>query len=283
MLRIVSDSTCDLSPELTRRYHIDIVPLYIELDGREFLDGVNITPDEIYLWSDAHKSTPRTAAIALESTEKLLRSYLDQGDDVLCFSISDSMSTTGNVFRMAVEHLHAQEHIRVFNSQNLSTGIGLQVLEAADMAEHGCSMTDILAHLESIRPRVRASFVVDTLTYLHRGGRCSSVTALLGSTLRLHPMIVVEDGAMKATKKYRGKLSSVVMNYVRDMEPQLLQAKPERVFITHSGCSDEIIDPVKAYLEGLGHFSEILITRAGCTVSSHCGPGTLGVLFIAGE
>lgn len=283
MIRIVSDSTCDLSPELIKRYSIEIVPLCIELGDREYLDGVNITPDEIYVWSDANKTTPRTAAVSYDTVEKLLRRYVESGDEVICFSISDTMSTTGNVFRMAAAELKADQKIHVFNSENLSTGIGLQVIEAALMASQGCGADEIIRHLESIRPRVRASFVVDTLTYLHRGGRCSSVAALLGSTLNLHPRIAVENGRMLATKKYRGKMPVVFTKYVHDMEPDLLTAKPDRVFITHSGCSDEIVSQIKTYLEGLHHFDEILITRAGCTVSSHCGPGTLGVLFIAGE
>ena len=134
MIRIVSDSTCDLSPELIKRYSIEIVPLCIELGDREYLDGVNITPDEIYVWSDANKTTPRTAAVSYDTVEKLLRRYVESGDEVICFSISDTMSTTGNVFRMAAAELKADQKIHVFNSENLSTGIGLQVIEAALMA-----------------------------------------------------------------------------------------------------------------------------------------------------
>ena len=124
MIRIVSDSTCDLSPELIKRYSIEIVPLCIELGDREYLDGVNITPDEIYVWSDANKTTPRTAAVSYDTVEKLLRRYVESGDEVICFSISDTMSTTGNVFRMAAAELKADQKIHVFNSENLSTGIG---------------------------------------------------------------------------------------------------------------------------------------------------------------
>lgn len=283
MIRIVCDSTCDLSPELIERYHIDILPLYIIMGNQEYQDGVDITPEAIYRWSDANKETPRTAAISLEATEKLLGDYTAQGDDIICFSISETMSSTGNVFRLAARNLHAEKHIHVFNSENLSTGIGLQAMEAAEMAEQGWPVDRIVEYLQALRPRVRTSFVVDTLTYLRRGGRCSSAAALLGSTLRLHPMIAVESGIMRAVKKYRGKLSTVIMKYVQDLEPELRRALPNRAFITHSGCSREIVDQVKAYMEGLGYFSDIHVTRAGCTVSSHCGPGTLGVLFVAGE
>jgi DegV family protein with EDD domain len=151
------------------------------------------------------------------------------------------------------------------------------------MAEEGKTKEEIEAHVCELRPLVRASFVVDTLTFLHRGGRCSSVAAFAGSALRLHPRIGVADGKMAAGKKYMGNMQKVIMTYTKEMEADLLAAKPDRVFITHSGCSEEIIASVREYLESLGHFSEILVTRAGGVISSHCGPNTLGVLFIAGE
>ena len=150
-----------------------------------------------------------------------------------------------------------------------------------DRAQEGKAAVEITERIYDLRPRVRASFVVDTLTYLHRGGRCSGVAALAGSVLKLHPKIVVKDGAMGVAKKYRGKLASVVRAYVTDMEDELRLARPERVFITHSGCDRTIVEETRSYLEELGVFEEILETRAGGVVSSHCGPGTLGVLFIA--
>ena len=154
------------------------------------------------------------------------------------------------------------------------------IIEAALMAQEGMDRASIVEKIEELKPRVRSSFVVDTLTYLHRGGRCSSVAALAGGMLKLHPKIVVEEGAMHAAKKYRGKMDFVILDYAKEMEEDLKQAKKDRVFITHSGCNQETIDSVKAYLESLGQFEEILITRAGGVISSHCGPGTLGVLFI---
>ena len=139
----------------------------------------------------------------------------------------------------------------------------------------------IAKEIEELKPRVRASFVVDTLTYLYRGGRCNAVAALVGGALKLHPKIVVENGAMDATKKYRGRLDHVILSYTKDMEKELKTAKRERVFITHSGCDKETVDKVREYLESLQHFDEVIETRAGGVISSHCGPGTLGVLFIA--
>ena len=283
MVKIIADSTCDLSKELIEKYNVEILPLYIILGDKEYRDGVDIGPDEIYKWSDANGVTPKTSACSLATATELFQKYLDEGMEIVCFSISGEMSTTGNVMRMAAEELNATDKIAVIDSRNLSTGGGLQVLEAAEMAQQGKGIAEIVAHIEKITPRVRASFVVDTLTFLHRGGRCSGVAALFGSTLKLHPRIAVEGGKMAPGKKYRGKMSKVILTYVQDMEAELKSAETKRVFVTHSGCAQEDIEAVCSYLKGLNRFDEILVTRAGGVVSSHCGPGTLGVLFIAGE
>ena len=281
MVKIISDSTCDLSPELIAKYDIDILPLHILLGEDEYEDGRNITPQQIYDWSDAHKTTPKTSAPSLAEAIDLFRPYIEEKREIVCFSISGSMSTSGNVMRLAAEELEASDLVTVVDSANLSTGIGLLVIEAAIMAEKGQSAAEITAAIEVLKPKVRASFVVDTLTYLYRGGRCNAVSAMAGGVLRLHPKIVVENGAMDASKKYRGKINSVIMSYVKDMEKDLKSARPERVFITHSGCDRDTVNAVRSYLESFGIFHEILETRAGGVVSSHCGPGTLGVLFIA--
>lgn len=281
MVKIISDSTCDLSPELIAKYDIDILPLHILLGEDEYEDGRNITPQQIYDWSDTHKTTPKTSAPSLAEAIELFRPYIEEKREIVCFSISGSMSTSGNVMRLAAEELEASDLVTVVDSANLSTGIGLLVIEAAIMAEKGQSAAEIVATIEVLKPKVRASFVVDTLTYLYRGGRCNAVSAMAGGVLRLHPKIVVENGAMDASKKYRGKINSVIMSYVKDMEEDLKSARPERVFITHSGCDRDTVNAVRSYLESFGIFHEILETRAGGVVSSHCGPGTLGVLFIA--
>lgn len=281
MVKIISDSTCDLSPELIAKYDIDILPLHILLGEDEYEDGRNITPQQIYDWSDTHKTTPKTSAPSLAEAIELFRPYIEEKREIVCFSISSSMSTSGNVMCLAAEELEASDLVTVIDSANLSTGIGLLVIEAAIMAGKGQSAAEITAAIEVLKPKVRASFVVDTLTYLYRGGRCNAVSAMAGGVLRLHPKIVVENGAMDASKKYRGKINSVIMSYVKDMEEDLKSARPERVFITHSGCDRDTVNAVRSYLESFGIFHEILETRAGGVVSSHCGPGTLGVLFIA--
>lgn len=193
------------------------------------------------------------------------------------------MSTSANVMRLAAEELDASDRVTVIDSASLSTGIGLLVIEAAVMAKEGEKAAQIAARMEELKPLVRASFVVDTLTYLHRGGRCSGVAALAGSALKLHPKIVVENGKMNPEKKYRGKMEKVLLDYTKDLKEALCLARKDRVFITHSGCEEQTVEKVRIWLEELHLFDEILITRAGGVISSHCGPGTLGVLFIEGE
>ncbi len=281
MIRIVADSTCDLSKELIKKYDITIIPLNILLGEEEFLDGENITPMQIFKWADENKTTPKTSAVSIEKAVSVLRPFVDAGDEIISFNIASGMSTSGNVMRLAVETLDAERKVKIVDSANLSTGIGLLVIEAAVMAKQGMAVDDIVARIEELKPFVRASFVVDTLMYLYRGGRCSGLAAMAGGALKLHPRIAVENGKMSPGKKYRGSMGKAIMSYVKDMEEELRRAKKDRVFITHSGCSKEVVEEVRNYLEALGYFDEILETVAGGVISSHCGPGTLGVLFIS--
>jgi len=283
MIRIVADSTCDLSKEIIEEYGISIVPLHIVLGEKEYLDGKEISPDEIYAWAETNEDTPKTSAVGFEEALNLMQPMLETEDEMIIFTISEKMSTTANVFRMAAEELELENRVSVVDSANLSTGIGLMVIKAAKMSKEGNSREEICQDIEEIKAKVRASFVVDTLTYLHRGGRCSSVSALAGGVLKLHPKIVVKEGAMSADKKYRGKMDNVIMDYVKDIEKEMKSADKSLVFITHSGCEQGIIDSVYSYVKELNYFERIEITRAGGVISSHCGPGTLGVLYISKE
>ncbi len=282
-IKITTDSTSDLSQELLQKYQIDVVPLHIHLGEQEYLDGVNITPDQIYNWSDAHKETPRTSTVSMGEALDFIEKALREAEKVICFCISQEMSSCYSVLNMAVEDMEVRDKVFIIDSRNLSTGIGLQILEAVRLAEAGMEAEEIVQCILKIQPFVRASFVVDTLTYLHRGGRCSGVAVMAGSALKLHPYIAVSDGKMQPGKKYRGKMSKVLSDYVTDLMPQLQNAKKEDVFITHSGCDDSTIQAVKEQIEKLDYFENIHITRAGSVISSHCGPGTLGVLFIQGS
>ena len=278
MIKIVSDSTCDLSQELTKKYEISIIPLCITLGEDTYLDGIDITPEEIYKWSDEHKTTPKTSAVPFDKIESTLQPMVEAGDDIIFIGISEEMSSTCNRVRIFAEDTE-YNRIFVINSKNLSTGIGLQVLRAAELRDAGKSAEDIVAEIEGARDLVRASFVIDTPTFLARGGRCTAVEAFMANALKLHPEILVKDGKMGAGRKVRGKPSVAVMAYVDGLIPALQKADTRRVFVTHSGSDREIIDAVKARLVELDRFDEILETQAGGVISSHCGPNTLGVLF----
>lgn len=277
-IRIVADSTCDLSKELIEKYDINIIPLCIMLGDNTFLDSVDITPEEIYKWSDENKTTPKTSAVPFDKIEETLKPMVEAGDDIIFIGISEEMSSTCNRIRIFAEDAE-YDRIFVINSKNLSTGIGLQALRAAELRDMGKSTEEIVADIENSRDRVRASFVIDTPTFLARGGRCTAVEAFMASALKIHPEIVVKDGKMGAGRKVRGKPALAVSAYVDGLMPIIKNAEPHRVFVTHSGSDREIINSVKARLEALNLFDEILETQAGGVISSHCGPNTLGVLF----
>ena len=281
MVKIIADSTCDLPQELLARHDIDILPLHIILGEQDYLDGQGIQPEEIYRWSDMSRTAPKTAAVALEDASAALAPYVREGREVIVFTISASMSSTYQVLCLAAEQLNP-DLVHVIDSRSLSTGVGLLVIAAAELAAQGLCAGEIVTRVKALRDRVRASFVVDTLTYLHRGGRCSGAAALMGGALKLHPRITVSEGTMSATRKYRGRLERALRDYTADLTDELRTAEKAHVFITHSGCSEETVSAIRAMLEELHHFDEIHISRAGGVVSSHCGPGTLGVLFIAG-
>ena len=280
---IASDSTCDLSKELTDRYEISILPLHVILDDKEYLDGVEISSTDIYEWSDRTKKTPKTSAFSPEEAEEFLKKQMEKYDELIFFDISDVMSSSRSVMQVAVNTLGLEDKVYVIDSMNLSTGIGLLVVEAAILAKEAKNAKEVVDEILALRPRVRASFVVDTLTYLYRGGRCSGTAALLGSAIKLHPSIIVADGSMQVGKKYRGAMDRVVKSYVEDQIGLMMGAVKDRIFITHSGSDPKIVEAVKAQLLDLGYFKEVIETHAGGVISSHCGPGTLGVLYIGGN
>ncbi|MBR5712841.1 MAG: DegV family protein [Lachnospiraceae bacterium] len=277
-VRIVADSTCDLSKEQIEKYGITVLPLCIIMDGKSYYDGEEITPLEIYAWADANKTTPKTAAVTFEVLEQRMLPLMEAGDDIIFLGISMDMSTTCNVVRLFGEE-HEYDRLHVIDSMNLSTGIGLQVLKAAEMAQNGASAEEIVAEIEGARDRVRASFIVDTLTYLARGGRCKATTAFVGNALKIHPMIAVANGAMGVAKKYRGNMISSLERYMADLADDLAKAETKRVFVTHSTADRALVERAKEYLASLNRFDEICETFAGGVISSHCGPNTIGILF----
>ena len=280
-VRIFSDSTCDLGKELTERYSVTIVPLCIVMGDKSYYDGEEMGQEEIFRWAEENKTTPKTAAITAERLEGAVKPVLDAGDDVILFTIASGMSSTYNLAQIYAED-NGNGHMFGIDSANLSTGIGLLVIKAAEMAAAGESAEEIVKKIGQLIPYVRPSFVIDTLTFLARGGRCSSASALLAGTLKIHPEIVVKDGAMGADRKFRGNLGSAVDKYAHELEGRLRNADTDRVFVTHTLREKDraIVEETKKYLESFGIFKEILETRAGGVISSHCGPGTLGILFI---
>lgn len=279
-IKVIADSTCDLSKELLERYDISIIPLCINMDDKSYKDGIDITPEDIFAWSDKTGNTPKTAAPVLNDAIDFIKPYVEANKDIIFIGISEDMSSTCNVIRLAGE-FYDYHKIYSINSKSLSTGIGFQVLKAATMAEEGYSAEDIVHYISDVMwDKVKASFIVDTLIYLARGGRCSTVTALIGNTLRLKPMIVVSEGKMSVGKKYRGSHKAVLLKYAKDLKEKLINADTDRVFITHSGCEDEVVEELCNFLKDLKVFKEITVTRAGGVITSHCGPKTLGILYV---
>lgn len=283
MIRIYADSTNDLSPEYIKEHEIQIIPLYITMGDRTGKDGIDIKYDEIFSWADRNKTVPHTAAFSPGDAEAAFLQAKEAGDDIVFIGISGDFSSTCQAARLAASDMDYEDHIAVIDSRNLSTGIGLVIMEAVRLRDSGADINEISSSLSKIIPLVRASFVIDTLVYLHRGGRCSSVARIFAGALNIKPKIVVDDGRMHVDRKYRGSLHSIIMKYVKDMEDQLRSARKDTVFITHSGVDDDIVEDVRSYLSSLSHFNEITETRAGGIISCHCGPGTLGVLFISDD
>lgn len=278
MARIIisSDSTCDLSPELIAKYGIRTIPLRVEHAGKLCSDGVDVTPAEIFAAFKENGILPKTAAITPADFEDYFRSLRAEADEVVHFSISSEFSCTHQNASLAAA---AVGGVYCIDSRNLSTGIGLQVLKAADLAAAGKSAADIKADIEALADKVDASFILDTLAFLRAGGRCSSIAAVSATVLNIKPCIVVENGKMHASKKYMGTLGKALLKYTADRLAGVTVDRT-RVFVTHTEMDPAIVQSVKDAIAATGLFDEILETVAGCTVSAHCGPGCLGVLFI---
>ena len=274
---ISSDSTCDLSAELKEKYGIKIIPLGITLGTQVYRDGVDITPEDIYAHHEKTGELPKTTASNVGECIDYFTELKKDGDTIIHFTISSAMSSTYNNTCMAAEEF---DDVYVIDAQNLSTGSGLLVLAAAEMANSGMEAPAIVEELEKLVPCVDASFVIDSLEYLHKGGRCSAVAMLGANLLKLKPCIEVKNGSMGVGKKYRGAYGRVLSEYVDERLQNVDDIDTSRVFVTHAGCDEDVVNAVVEQIKSKGIFDEVLLTRAGCTVSSHCGANTLGVLFI---
>lgn len=275
-VKITADSTCDLSQELVERYQIEIIPLYVNLGERSLQDGLDVTPQDIFRFVQSGGGKVSTAAVNVEDYRQVFSRLLEEYDAIVHFTISSSMSSCYQNACVVAQELG---RIQVVDSENLSTGIGQLAVEAAILAQQGKSAEEIAAEVNRLKKKLDVSFVLDTLEYLRRGGRCSSVAALGANLLSLKPCIEVKNGAMGVCKKYRGNLDKCLEKYVRERLAEADTLDLRRIFITYSQMPEERAQRVHEVVAECAPFAEIYHTGAGCTVSSHCGPGCLGILF----
>ncbi len=274
-IKITVDSTCDLSKKIVEKCGIEVVSLYTVLGDKSLRDGIEVVPDDIYRFVEEKGVLPKTSAGAIDDYMSVFKKYTDEGFEVIHFSLSSEMSSSHQNACIAAGEIG---NVYVVDSRNLSTGTGLLVLDACDMVKEGLGASEIVEKIKKNIPLVRASFVVDNLEYLKMGGRCSSVAALGANLLKIKPRIDVKDGKMGMGDKYRGQYSKVMLTYVKDvLSKEKVNAK--RVFITHTKCDPELIEAIRNEVVNTVDFEEIYETTAGCVITSHCGPNTIGVLF----
>lgn len=277
-IKIISDSTCDLPRALVEKYNISIFPLTVIKNGENFRDNETITPADIFAHVAAGGALCSTAAGNVGEYEELFARYAADYDGVVHVNIGSGFSSSYQNACLAASEF---DNVIVIDSQNLSTGQGLIVLKAAQLASEATDLQQLKASIEAFVPKVESSFVLDQLKYMAKGGRCSSVAALGANLLNLKPCIEVRDGKMSVVKKYRGSYSKCLANYVKDRLAGREDIDPETLFLTYTPVTNEDLAAVKSAIAEHGSFvSNIYEGHAGCTVSCHCGPGTLGVLFI---
>lgn len=274
---ITRDSTSDLPAELVEKLGIKTIPLVINLGEKSYQDGVDITPDDIYKYHSEHGILPKTSAANVDDMINFFKKYVDEGYSIVHFNISSTMSSTYQNSCIAADEF---EDVYVVDTANLSTGEGLIILKAVEFVNQGLSAKEVYEEVLKLIPNVDASFVIDSLEYLHKGGRCSTLAALGANLLKLKPCIEVKGGSMGVGKKYRGKFSEALKQYVEDRLSDYSDIDLSRVFVTHAGCDDEIVNQVIEQVRASAPFEELIVSRAGCTISSHCGRNTLGVLYI---
>jgi len=275
-VKIMTDSTCDLPLDMLAQRNITMVPLHIILGEKSYLDDGTLDSRELFRFAESTGVLPKSAAVNAFEFETIFRRLLDEGYDIFFMGISSRLSSTMQSAVAAANNLGAGERISIVDSLSLSTGVGLQVLEASDLALAGASLAEITSHAENIRGKVQASFVVDTLKYLYMGGRCSKLASIVGSRLQIKPKLELIDGYIVPTQKFRG--SRFVDKYYEQVMERAADVDPKRVFVTH--CLSSEAENVKARLEKDFGFENVMVTKASPTISTHCGPGTIGILFI---
>ncbi len=277
-IRLTSDSTCDLGEWVEKR-NIGILPLQVNLDSKPYHDGVDITPQDIFDFVAETKTLPKTSAPSIGDYEEFFTEQLKHGDVVIHFNISGKSSGSHNMANEAAKSFGGK--VRVVDSMALSSGQGLLVLKAADLRDEGKSVDEIVEFIEGVRTRVNTSFVPDSLDYLHKGGRVSGMANFAANILKIHPLIMMENGQLISGRKYRGKMAMCIRQYVADLKAMYPKYDKTRCFVTHSTADEELVQLAKDLVKESFAFEEVLETVAGSIVTSHCGRNTLGVLFIA--
>ncbi len=277
-IKITADSTCDLSKELLKKYNVGISPLHVSLGDDDFHDGVTIVPQDIYNYYHEHKKLPKSGACSAVEYQEFFQSQLDEGfDAVIHFNISAEMSASHN---NAVTAAESVANVYVIDSRNLSTGTGLLVLYACDLAKDGHAPQEIVEKVTARVDAVRASFIINTLEYLHKGGRCSSLVYYAANLMGLKPVIEVKSGKMGVGNKFIGKYNRCVNKYVDLVKYQCTSPDKKRCFVTHTQMDEGIAESVIEQVKSWGIFDEVLETTAGCTITTHCGPNTIGILYL---
>ena len=276
-IRITSDSTCDLG-RLVEERNIGILPLQVNLDADSFHDGVDITPEDIFKFVAEKKILPKTSAPSIGDYEEFFTKELNGYDELIHFNISAKSSGSYNMAKQAAESFGGK--VRVIDSMALSSGQGLLVMKAADLRDEGKSTDEIVEAVEEIRTHVNTSFIPDSLDYLHKGGRVSGMVKLAAGLFKIHPLIMMDNGQLVPGKKYKGKMSVIIKQYIDDLKEMYPNYDKTRCFITHSTADAELVEAAKEKVKELFDFDEVIETVAGSIVTSHCGRNTLGVLFV---
>ncbi len=276
-IRITSDSTCDLN-HLVEERNIGILPLQVNLDAQPYHDGIDITPQDIFDFVERTKILPKTSAPSIGDYEDFFAEQLKFGDEVIHFNISSKSSGSHNMAKQAAEGFGGK--VRVIDSRALSTGQGLLVLKACDMRDEGKSAAEIEEAINELRTRVNTSFVPDSLDYLHKGGRVSGMIKVVAGMFKIHPLIYMDDGQLVPGKKYKGRMDVLLKQYVQDLKDLYPNYDKSRCFITHSSADENVVNVAKEKVKELFEFDEVIETVAGSIITSHCGKGTLGVLFV---
>ena len=278
-IKIITDSTNDLGKDLLQQLNIDVVPLSVNFSEESYLDGVEITTKELYEKVEKLNQLPKTAAVPIQNFIDIFEKYVNDGYEIIYTGISKSLSRTFENAFFAAQEVNP-EKIHLVDSMNLSTGIGLLLMKAAKYRDQGMSGAEIKTKLENDRNNVRSQFAVETMEYLHKGGRCSGITRFVGSLLKLKPIIQVREGKMGVGKLPRGKMVIALNTLIKQLEEDLPNLDKDVVVITHS-FADESCEYLQAKLaELLGDNVPVIATQAGCVISSHCGKGTIGILYM---